>query len=423
MCDSFEVELVIKRQDASALQQLLGQETRQAFFRSKWQLAPWFGRSQPSLRLVDEREIQRFIASGLVQPGDIRVYRHGSAVEPSDYCRRFGSRELIRPARVNALFREGSSVVLNSIHLRFNTLGRFVADLGCELGQIVGVNGYYSPPGSWAFARHYDTHDVFVLQIAGLKAWSVYNPPIELPIEHPKLDRQNLTRAARPVFERALRPGDVLYLPRGWPHEARTTEDASLHLTIGIQVYTWFDDIRNLIDQLASEQVLMRREAGSTSHEAVLELLAAHLSPDQVKVRARDQLRQASNPQAQWHTVNEINVIDCETRICLAPGMIVSVYRERDRAVIRSNEVAVNLPASFLSTLQWIANLDNFVSIGDIPGPFTGNARLRFARTLVREGICISMTDVSQTADGDRWTARLDTTQEDCSTSSRSQPP
>jgi hypothetical protein len=412
---------MVEGRDASALQQLLGQESQQAFFQTKWQLAPWFGRTKSSLRLIDEREVQRFITSGLVEPSDIRIYRHGSAVEPSDYCRRLGSRELIRPARVNALFREGSSVVLNSMHLRFHTLAQFSTDLGCELGQIVGVNGYYSPAGSWAFARHYDTHDVFVLQIAGLKTWSVYNPPIELPIEHPKLDRQNLTCTARPAFERVLRPGDVLYLPRGWPHKAHTTEDVSLHLTIGIQVYTWFDDISNLIDQLASEQVLMRREAGSTSHEAILKLLAAHLSRDQVKGRAQDQLRRASNPQTQWHTIKENDAISCETKICLTPGMVVSVYREKDRAVIRSNEVTVNLPVPFLSTLLWIADLDNFVSIGDMPGPFTGNARLRFARTLVREGICISMTDASQTADGDRWPTRLNTTQEHSPTLSRSQ--
>lgn len=31
-----------------------------------------------------------------------------------------------------------------------------------------------------------------------------------------------------------MRPGDVLYLPRGWYHDALATEDASLHLTLSV---------------------------------------------------------------------------------------------------------------------------------------------------------------------------------------------
>lgn len=32
--------------------------------------------------------------------------------------------------------------------------------------------------------------------------------------------------------------GDVLYLPRGWIHDARTINAESLHLTLGVQVRT-----------------------------------------------------------------------------------------------------------------------------------------------------------------------------------------
>ena len=32
------------------------------------------------------------------------------------------------------------------------------------------------------FKAHFDTHDVFVLQIEGCKRWTLYDTPIELPL-------------------------------------------------------------------------------------------------------------------------------------------------------------------------------------------------------------------------------------------------
>jgi len=37
-------------------------------------------------------------------------------------------------------------------------------------------------------------------------------------------------------MEFTLQAGDVLYLPRGWIHDARTFSTDSLHVTVGVQV-------------------------------------------------------------------------------------------------------------------------------------------------------------------------------------------
>jgi ribosomal protein L16 Arg81 hydroxylase len=54
-----------------------------------------------------------------------------------------------------------------------------------------------------------------------------------------------------PVLDVTLQAGDTLYLPRGWLHEAKTSETDSLHLTMGVNVYTWMDAFRAALDSCA----------------------------------------------------------------------------------------------------------------------------------------------------------------------------
>ena len=52
-----------------------------------------------------------------------------------------------------------------------------------DLGHPVQANAYATPAGAQGFAVHHDTHDVFVLQVAGEKRWLVYEPALELPLK------------------------------------------------------------------------------------------------------------------------------------------------------------------------------------------------------------------------------------------------
>ena len=43
-----------------------------------------------------------------------------------------------------------------------------------------------------------------------------------------------------PIIETDLSPGDVLYLPRGFVHSARALGGTTIHLTIGLHVWTQY---------------------------------------------------------------------------------------------------------------------------------------------------------------------------------------
>ena len=99
--------------------------------------------------------------------------------------------------------------------------------------QKVNVNGYMTFGPGGAFAMHYDTHDVLVLQVDGTKHWFIYDDAEDSPM----LEEKRQPFKARPrnvVFETILQPGDALYVPRGTYHRAAVTDTDSVHLTFGI---------------------------------------------------------------------------------------------------------------------------------------------------------------------------------------------
>lgn len=99
---------------------------------------------------------------------------------------------------------------------------------------MVGANIYLTPPNSQGFAPHYDDIEAFVLQIEGKKEWLLYPPrngSEHLPRESSPNFQEN--ELGEPALQQILQPGDMLYFPRGWIHQARTVEDQhSLHITL-----------------------------------------------------------------------------------------------------------------------------------------------------------------------------------------------
>src|SRR5439155_21535439 len=62
-----------------------------------------------------------------------------------------------------------------------------------------------------------------------------------------------------PAREIELRAGDLLYLPRGHGHEARTGETMSIHVTLGLYAVTWADLLCLAVYQAAQSDVRFRR--------------------------------------------------------------------------------------------------------------------------------------------------------------------
>jgi len=218
---------------------------------------------------IDELVSQR----GLRTPF-IRVAKSGSTLSDKAFTAPggvgAGIADQVSDDKLVRLFSEGSTLVLQALHRTWPPILEFCQRLAAELGHPVQANAYVTPPQNQGFSAHYDVHDVFVLQIEGEKQWRVHPPVLESPLrDQPWSDRQAAVekRAQEPpLLEALLRPGDCLYLPRGYLHAATALGGVSTHLTLGVHVWTRLVLAERVVDQA------VRRLAGDPVMRASLPL-------------------------------------------------------------------------------------------------------------------------------------------------------
>lgn len=204
--------------------------------------------------LFDEHAVDELVSRRGLRAPFLRVARDGRTLGDREFTQGGGVgatvTDQVSDDKLLHLFGEGSTIVLQGLHRTWGPLIDFTQQLAEELGHPVQANAYVTPSQSTGFSDHYDVHDVFVLQIAGEKRWRLRAPVHASPLrDQPWTDHRAAVEEAgraEPDLEVTLRPGDVLYLPRGWIHSATARGGVSTHLTLGIHVWTR----RHLADEL-----------------------------------------------------------------------------------------------------------------------------------------------------------------------------
>jgi hypothetical protein len=248
----------------------------------------------------------------------------------------------------------------------------------------VQANSYYTPRDSQGFAVHHDTHDVFVLQVSGAKRWLVYDPALELPLKQQRWSK-DLGEPGPVVLDLTLRPGDTLYLPRGWLHEALTSETDSLHITVGVVVYAWIDALRAALEEC--EQDVEFRRSVPADGEALVDLvalLAERLAPVDVARRMRRRLVDRRRPilDGQLEEMRTLDAVDLETAVERRPTVIFDL--EGTTLVFEGKRVA--FPEAAQAELEAVAAADGPFRGAELPGELDADGRLALVRRLIREG-------------------------------------
>jgi len=202
------------------------------------------------------------------------------------------------PAKVHHLLGMGASLVADALEDVDPIVGRTVEMLGRTFGAKSGANAYCSFQGVQAFASHCDTHDVFAVHLDGEKLWRVYSNRAEAPTRTLSGEgAQDMIDAAKgPVMmEVRMKPGDLLYLPRGFYHDAVASSDVSLHVTFALHPMTGIAALRMLLDR-AEEDAAFRaylpdaREQGGSALEAHMAALAERFAATMTSPVFRDDL-------------------------------------------------------------------------------------------------------------------------------------
>ena len=152
-----------------------------------------------------------------------------------------------------AAYLDACSIIVNHADFHSSHIANICNDLQKTFPHVY-ANSYLTPPNGHAVEAHADDRDVLVIQILGQKTWKVYKKvPIQFPFEKEQVGKNGVevppaTLKGGLYFgneEVVLQPGDVLYLPRGFVHEASTETPQtdqflpSFHATIAIATHDW----------------------------------------------------------------------------------------------------------------------------------------------------------------------------------------
>jgi JmjC domain len=288
--------------------------------------------------------------------------------------------------RVLAEWEAGGTIVLQALHVNWHPLAVFCRLLEAAIGRPVQANAYYTPRGSQGFAVHHDTHDVLVLQIAGEKRWLLYEPLLELPLKHQRYSAA-LGEHDEASDDFVLRAGGSLYLPRGWLHQAETSETDSLHITIGITPHTWLDAAKGALGTLEDE-LSVRRGVEHGSADGIPELVAEQLDPELVEKRRRRRFLDSRRPIREdgLSQLRALDRLDERTRLERRETVLADLEESPTGVVLIFEGKQVRFPSQAAVELRACFETDAPFQLDELPGDLDPEGRIVLARRLVREG-------------------------------------
>lgn len=140
---------------------------------------------------------------------------------------------IIKPKFYN-LISGGATLILNRMQNNSTYIDNLCKEVSGIVNQETIGNGYLSFNPKTAFGNHWDCHDVFAVQLIGRKRWQIYPPTFELPLPGQTSKAFKSECPVEPVLDTVLEEGDLLYIPRGWWHNATAIGEPTFHVAVGV---------------------------------------------------------------------------------------------------------------------------------------------------------------------------------------------
>lgn len=182
------------------------------------------------------------------------------------------------------------SLVLQSLEKYNCTTAYVVSELTKGFGSYVTTSAFYTPPSRQSIDVHYDKYDVLVHQLYGEKRWRVYLPHLShVNINQPgTIVLEKDIRDEQPYLNLVMKPGDLLYVPKGWIHYCVNESDSipSLHVSYVQHVDNVFTLLKKATEQALDSlnavedyfEPIIRSNSQDVIDELVIENFCLHLS-------------------------------------------------------------------------------------------------------------------------------------------------
>ena len=362
----------------------------QRLFHIRRQASPYYA------ELLSVADLDIVLGTHAAGHRDVKLVRGDGDVPLGEYTNSAGR---VQPLDVARHFDDGATVIFNHLHTRVPTLAQLCVALGRCFSSRIQTNVYLTPPDAQGFAPHWDTHDVFVLQISGTKRWSIYDTKVRLPLRGQRFERGTPPGDVSHEFE--LGPGSAVYLPRGLMHSARSTNQSSLHVTLGLTAFTWAEFLVESVTAAALEEESLRRN------------LPREFVREGFPVAERERLfaeklafvQSRFDPEVVWRRfANEVLASDVplftdllgqrlrgdrltsRSRVRRRVGLLTEAVTEGETCLLRFCARELRLPVGVWPALQFATTTDEF-AVQDLPDCLDTEGKLTLVTRLLREGI------------------------------------
>lgn len=384
------------------LEWLLGPLSVDDFENGIWQRRSALIASHPAevmQRLFDFRELESVLEYGQPRPPSIRLASSRVDRQVDVPFNRNGRLDM---DRIRRYFSEGHTIIVNSVHDFSAPVATLVQNMQERMSFAVEANAYLTPPAAQGFKPHYDTHDVIVAHVAGEKQWRVYGPEAACPLNE-LTNGDPFRREQLPEPERfTLRAGDVLYIPRGWIHEAESDEQTALHLTLGIHVTAGRDLVSSALDALCRIHPefreplpigFLRRPTDVETLSNLLRKLSDLLQAEGSAAAALDAIedefvhRGRSGGDGQLVASAEaLRHIDPATALVRRRHLPARVVETGAGVALQFSQSLIEGPPIYRSAMEFVLMSEDAFTVGELPALDT-ERQIAFARSLVRDGL------------------------------------
>jgi len=359
-------------------------------------------RQQPAKfeALLTIADVDRYLATGTPCRPDVFLVDAARELKPEDYAFPEPPGRIDLP-RAYQLFATGATISLSQLHERWAPLAALCRAVEKTFSSHFQTNIYLSPPNAQGFKTHFDSHDVFVLQVSGSKLWTLYDAGIVLPLRGQAFD-PGKHAPGPPTREFTLQAGDLLYCPRGLFHSARSTDEASLHITLGLIGKTWTDVMIEAVSAacLASPAFRANLPIGfanegfdateaSATFRSLVDRFARETQLAPILERMTEEFVTSRRPALQGCLLEGLkSEPTIESRVAPRPDLVHLLREGKDGLVVVFGATEITLPAFARDAVRFALAGPPFVA-RDLPGQLDDAGKVVLVRRLLREGLLV----------------------------------
>ncbi|WP_330925126.1 JmjC domain-containing protein [Candidatus Sororendozoicomonas aggregata] len=174
-------------------------------------------------------------------------------------------------------FKSGATLKLEELEKRNFTISEVCRYFENIFGGKSWCKAFWTSFDEEGVPAHFDTTSIVVVQIDGAKVWQLWDGLLEMPNSSMAYSL-NHSQLGKPKTEVTLEAGDILYLPAGVPHAAKSVDNHSLHLGFAIEPISYLDVLVHGLKLVAQETPELRKSIIDCAAQNESEIISNFLS-------------------------------------------------------------------------------------------------------------------------------------------------